>query len=42
MIPHLSGAMLMCRETRLTDPEIVMLCRAITKAQREDIEQMKR
>lgn len=42
MIPHHSGAILMCREADLSDPELVTLCGEITKAQREEIEQMNR
>jgi uncharacterized protein (DUF305 family) len=42
MIPHHSGAILMCREASLSDPELVALCGEITKAQREEIEQMNR
>jgi uncharacterized protein (DUF305 family) len=40
MIPHHSGAILMCRQARLSDPELVSLCGEITKAQRREIEQM--
>jgi len=40
MIPHHSGAILMCREARLSDPELTNLCNAIRKAQREEIQQM--
>lgn len=40
MIPHHSGAILMCREANLSDPELVTLCGEITQAQREEIEQM--
>jgi hypothetical protein len=40
MIPHHSGAILMCREATLTDPELVSLCEAITTAQRQEIQQM--
>lgn len=40
MIPHHSGAILMCREASLSDPELVSLCGEITRAQREEIEQM--
>ncbi|MGI6855530.1 DUF305 domain-containing protein [Mesorhizobium sp. 1B3] len=40
MIPHHSGAILMCREADLSDPELVTLCGEITKAQRTEIEQM--
>lgn len=40
MIPHHSGAILMCREAQLTDPELVKLCSEITVAQRKEIQQM--
>lgn len=40
MIPHHSGAILMCREADLADAELKDLCAAITKAQREEIERM--
>jgi uncharacterized protein (DUF305 family) len=40
MIPHHSGAVLMCSKARLTDPEIVDLCRNIIQSQRQEIEQM--
>ena len=40
MLPHHSGAILMCREARLTDPELVKLCGEIVKAQRAEISQM--
>jgi hypothetical protein len=42
MIPHHSGAILMCREASLSDPELVTLCGEITQAQREEIDQMER
>jgi hypothetical protein len=41
MIPHHSGAILMCREASLSDPELVTLCGEIIRAQRDEIEQMK-
>ena len=41
MIPHHSGAILMCREANLTDQELVNLCGQITQSQRAEIEQMK-
>ena len=41
MIPHHSGAILMCREASLSNPEIVELCKNIIKSQREEIDQMK-
>jgi uncharacterized protein (DUF305 family) len=42
MIPHHSGAILMCREAELTNPEIVSLCEGIVRSQRDEIEQMRR
>ncbi|MBN8812339.1 MULTISPECIES: DUF305 domain-containing protein [unclassified Sphingomonas] len=41
MIPHHSGAILMCKEASLRDPEIVALCREIIRSQRQEIDQMK-
>jgi uncharacterized protein (DUF305 family) len=41
MIPHHSGAILMCQEASLSRPEIVKLCGEIIKSQREEIDQMK-
>jgi hypothetical protein len=40
MIPHHSGAILMCRKARLSDPELVKLCQGISKGQRDEITQM--
>jgi hypothetical protein len=40
MIPHHSGAILMCREADLRDDELVDLCEEIIGAQRSEIEQM--
>ena len=40
MIPHHSGAILMCREAQLTDPEIVALCRDIVRSQSDEIARM--
>lgn len=42
MVPHHSGAILMCREATLSDPELISLCASISEAQREEIEQMNR
>ena len=42
MIPHHSGAILMCRQASITDPEIVALCGRIRQSQRDEIDQMKR
>jgi uncharacterized protein (DUF305 family) len=40
MIPHHSGAILMCREAKLTDPEIRTLCESIIAGQQAEIDQM--
>lgn len=40
MIPHHSGAILMCREAELADPQIVELCARIRRAQRQEIDEM--
>jgi len=40
MIPHHSGAILMCDNPRITEPEIVALCKTISKGQQEEIDQM--
>ncbi len=42
MIPHHSGAILMCEEAKLADPEIRQLCGEIIEAQKQEIAQMKR
>lgn len=41
MIPHHSGAILMCEQARLNDPEVAALCSNIIKSQREEIAHMK-
>lgn len=41
MIPHHSGAILMCEQASISDPEIVALCGEITEGQRREIDQMK-
>ncbi|MBP2278601.1 MULTISPECIES: DUF305 domain-containing protein [Sphingomonadales] len=41
MIPHHSGAILMCREASLKDPEVVRLCSGIEVSQRREIDEMK-
>ena len=41
MIPHHSGAITVCQEANITDPEIEELCDEIVKAQKEEINQMK-
>lgn len=40
MIPHHSGAILMCREAAITNPEIVALCEQIIESQQREIAQM--
>lgn len=40
MIPHHSGAILMCQEADLQDAELVALCDEIIAAQRTEIDQM--
>lgn len=42
MIPHHAGALLMCREASISDPEIKALCESIKAGQQSEIEQMKR
>lgn len=41
MIPHHSGAILMCREASLTDPEVLALCDEIISSQTREIARMK-
>ncbi|WP_106640178.1 DUF305 domain-containing protein [Allosphingosinicella vermicomposti] len=41
MIPHHSGAILMCREAKLTDNQLIELCNDIVRSQQSEIEQMK-
>ena len=41
MIPHHAGAILMCEQASLRDPEIKELCRQIISGQRREIDQMK-
>ena len=40
MIPHHSGAILMCGKAKLTDSELVALCDDIVEAQEREISQM--
>lgn len=42
MIPHHSGAVLMCERAQVRDPEIKALCSNIVSSQRAEIDQMKR
>lgn len=41
MIPHHGGAILMCEQAPLRDPEIRALCEGIVASQRAEIDQMK-
>lgn len=42
MIPHHSGAILMCEQAKLSDPEVRELCSGIIAGQKSEIDQMKR
>lgn len=41
MIPHHAGAILMCEESQIQDPEIRALCDSIIESQQSEIDQMK-
>lgn len=41
MIPHHAGAILMCGEADVEDPELRQLCRTIISSQQSEIDQMK-
>lgn len=41
MIPHHSGAILMCQQAKLQDPEVKRLCDGIIESQRNEIDEMK-
>lgn len=41
MIPHHAGAILMCEQASIQDPEIQELCRTIISGQQSEIDQMK-
>ena len=41
MIPHHSGAILMCEKAKISDPEIKELCGGIIRSQNAEIDQMK-
>ncbi|WP_232416159.1 DUF305 domain-containing protein [Methylotenera mobilis] len=41
MIPHHASAILMCKETKISDPEIQVLCSNIVSGQQQEIAQMK-
>lgn len=40
MIPHHSGAILMCEQASLTDPQLVELCGQIVRSQKAEIARM--
>ncbi len=40
MIPHHSSAILMCEQSKLSDPEVIALCDKILATQRQEIAQM--
>jgi uncharacterized protein (DUF305 family) len=40
MIPHHSGAVLMCEQSVIRDPEITALCERIVESQKKEIAQM--
>ncbi|MBX3022758.1 MAG: DUF305 domain-containing protein [Bdellovibrionales bacterium] len=42
MVPHHSGAILMCNEANLSDPELKALCAEIIEGQASEINQMKK
>ena len=42
MIPHHSGAVLMCEKANIADAEIKALCEGIVRSQTSEIEQMKK
>jgi uncharacterized protein (DUF305 family) len=41
MIPHHAGAILMCNEADIKDPEVKKLCEEIIASQTKEIDQMK-
>lgn len=41
MIPHHAGAILMCEQSRLQDPQLAQLCAEIVSSQRSEIAEMK-
>jgi uncharacterized protein (DUF305 family) len=40
MIPHHSGAILMCERSALTDPQVIELCEQIVQSQKDEIAAM--
>jgi hypothetical protein len=41
MIPHHSGAILMCEKANISDPEVKQLCQNIITSQQEEVDQMR-
>lgn len=41
MIPHHAGAVLMCNQAPIRDPELQQLCKTIISSQQTEIDQMK-
>lgn len=41
MVPHHAGAILMCEQAKITDPEIRELCQGIIAGQQQEIAQMR-
>lgn len=41
MIPHHSGAILMCEQSPIEDPELATLCRTVIASQQQEIHQMR-
>lgn len=40
MIPHHSGAILMCGQSKLSDPDVIALCEKIIASQKDEIAEM--
>jgi len=40
MVPHHSGAILMCTQSELSDPQLQKLCSEIVKGQQQEIDEM--
>ena len=41
MIPHHAGAILMCQQASISDPQVKRLCGEIIQSQRQEIDEMK-
>ena len=42
MIPHHAGAILMCQQASISDPQVKRLCGEIIQSQRQEIDEMKK